>query len=158
MMRRVVRAFLVWVMVIALPVQGMAASAMLFCGPGHGRTGQEPASHAPAVASHHTAGHGHDLAATDHGAHAPAVHAAPHSGASEPSAASSSDGADGLFPHHGKFSCSSCAACCSALALPASFSLPETPGPAHPLRTSAEAPVASHQPDRLDRPPRTVLA
>lgn len=150
-MRCVVRALLVWVMVIALPVQGVAASAMLFCGPGHGRTVQGPASH-------HAAGHGHDMAATDHGAHTHSVHAVAHSAGSEPSVANPSDGADGLFPHHGKFSCSSCAACCSALALPASFSLPETPGPAHPLRTSLEAPVASHQPDRLDRPPRTVLA
>ena len=38
MMRRIVRAFLVWVMVIAMPVQGMAASAMLVCGPSHERS------------------------------------------------------------------------------------------------------------------------
>ena len=36
-MSRAVRAFLVWIMAIAMPVQGMAASAMLFCGPSHER-------------------------------------------------------------------------------------------------------------------------
>lgn len=157
-MNRVVRAFLVWVMVIAMPVQGMAASAMLFCGASHERMMQGLVLDASASAPGHATDAAREVATMDHGDHEHAGSGAPV--ASEPTAGADGDG-DGigsLFPHHGKFSCSACAACCIALALPASFELPQTVLTAHGLRSSPVAPVASHQPDGLDRPPRAVLA
>lgn len=155
-MNRVFRAFLVWVMVIAMPVQGMAASVMLFCGPSHERMMQGLMADAPALASSQTTAPGHDLMAADHGAHEHAVPA--HSVADEPAAGADANDVTGLLPHHGKFSCSACAACCSALALPASFVLPVPSSPEYLAPMSPVEPVASHQPDGLDRPPRTVLA
>lgn len=155
-MNRVVRAFLVWVMVIAMPVQGMAASAMLFCGPSHERMMRGLALGASASAPGHAGDAAHEMVAMDHGAHEPAVSGAPV--AREPAVGADSDGVGSLFPHHGKFSCSACAACCSAPALPASFELPEAVRAAHAIRSSPMAPVASHQPDGLDRPPRAILA
>lgn len=155
-MNRVVRAFLVWVMVIAMPVQGMAASAMLFCGASHERMMQGLVLDALASAPSHSGDAAHEVAAIDHGDHVPAGSGAPV--ASEPDMAADGFGMGSLFPHHGKFSCSACAACCAALALPASFELPQAVRTAHALRSSPVAPVASHQPDGLDRPPRTVLA
>lgn len=155
-MNRVVRAFLVWVMVIAMPVQGMAASAMLFCGASHERMMQGLVLDAPASAPGHSGDAAHEVAAMDHGDHEHAGSGAPV--ASEPDMAADGDGMGSLFPHHGKFSCSACAACCTALALPASFELPQAVRTAHALRSSPVAPVASHQPDGLDRPPRAVLA
>jgi hypothetical protein len=156
-MNRVVRAFLVWVMVFAMPVQGMAASAMLFCGPSHERMMQGLVLDAAASAQDHSGDAAHEMAAMDHSDH----HEHAGSGApvaSEPTVSADGDGMGGLFPHHGKFSCSACAACCTALALPASFELPQAVRTAHALRSSLVAPVASHQPDGLDRPPRAVLA
>jgi hypothetical protein len=155
-MNRVVRAFLVWVMVIAMPVQGMAASAMLFCGPSHERMMQGLVLNASASASGHAGDATHETAAMDHGDHGHAGSGAPVD--SEATVAADGDGMGSLSPHHGKFSCSACAACCIALALPASFELPEAVRAAHAMRSSPMAPVASHQPDGLDRPPRAVLA
>lgn len=158
-MHRFFRAFLVWVMVIAMPVQGMATSAMVVCGPSHERMTQGLMLDAPGVASSRAA-HGHDDSAMDHGVHQ-GEHVHPASGgpvADLPSAGADVDGTVGLFPHHGKFSCSACAACCSALALPASFVLPEPSTPVHLVRMASVEPVASHQPDGLERPPRTILA
>ncbi|MCW5664090.1 MAG: hypothetical protein KIT35_09665 [Piscinibacter sp.] len=155
-MSRVVRAFLVWVMVFAMPVQGMAASMMRFCGPGHVHMGQ--GAELDAAAPPAWVGEpGHEHAAAGHAMHA---HTAAHDDdeASRPSAEAGMDGAEGLLAPHGKFSCSACAACCTALALPASFSLPEAAGPALPRQAAASAPVVSHHPDGPDRPPRAVLA
>jgi len=155
-MQRVFRAFLVWVMVIAMPVQGMAASVMLFCGPSHERMMQGLVVDAPASPSSHAAKPGHEPAATGHGVH---DHAVPeHPVADEPATGADGNDVTGLFPHHGKFSCSACAACCSALCLPTSFVLPTPSIPEHVAPMPTVEPVASHQPDGLDRPPQTVLA
>ena len=155
-MSRVVRAFLVWAMVIAVPVQGMAASAMLFCGTGHQRMMQGPGVDASAAVSGHDGHAAHHAATTDHGVHEHPVSGGPV--VSESSAGSDADGGQGLSPHHGKFGCSACAACFSMLALPASFALPEAASLAQPVRMSPDAAIASHQPDGLDRPPRTANA
>jgi len=155
-MNRAVRALLVWVMVIAMPVQGMAASAMLFCGASHERMMQGLVLDASASALGHAGNAMHELVAVDHGDHEYAGAGAPV--ASEPDMASDGDGMSSLFPHHGKFSCSACAACCDALAVPASFELPQAVRTAHALRPLPIAPVSSHQPDGLDRPPRAALA
>ncbi len=155
-MQRVFRAFLVWVMVIAMPVQAMAAPAMLFCGASHERMAQALVPDAPASAPGHAGDSGHAMAAMGHGDHGHAGSGAPV--ASEPAPGADGDGTGSLVPHHGKFSCSACAACCIALALPSSFELPQAVRCAQALRSSPVAPVASHQPDGLDRPPRAVLA
>ena len=154
-MRRIVRVLLLWVMVIAMPVQGMAASAMLFCGASHERMIQGLGIEVPAAASGPVHDHAHGGPVADHGVH-------PHAdsnglAASLASQSGDAEGAPGFVPHHGKFSCSACAACCSVLALPAVFVLPEASGPVHHLHMAPVAPMASHQPDGLDRPPRTVL-
>jgi hypothetical protein len=155
-MNRVVRAFIAWVLVIAMPAQGMAASAMLFCGPSHERMMQVLVLNAPGPLHAH-AGHAmHPVPAMDHGEH----HA--HAGsaasvASDPTVGADGDGTGSLFPHHGTFSCSVCAACCTALALPARFELPQDVHSARALRLSPVPPVASHAPDRLERPPRACL-
>lgn len=155
-MNRVVRAVLVWVMVIAMPMQGMAASLMLFCGPSHERMLQGPVVAASAARPAQAGEPAHDHAGAGHAVH---DHAAQGDRVvSQPALGADADSAHGLSAHDGKVSCSACAACCSALALPASFSLPEVVRVAHPMQTSASAPVASHQPDGPDRPPRASLA
>ncbi|MFP5397700.1 MAG: hypothetical protein ACLGIT_05180 [Gammaproteobacteria bacterium] len=162
-MSRVVRALLVWVMVIAMPVQGMAASVMLFCGPSHERMTQARVVDASASRADAAGDAGHDHAATGHAAHRHAApdHAAPFvmaNAAADTGAETAAEGAAGLVAPHGTISCSACAACCSALALPATFSLADATSPVRSFRAPPSVPVASHPPDRLDRPPRALLA
>ena len=153
-MNRVVRAWLVWLMVIAMPAQGMAAASMLFCGPSHARmmlvldadAATDQHAHGPvrAAAAHHGG----------HQAHAAADDAAP----SAAGHVAQGNGAEASTLQHGQFNCSACAACCAMLALPARAVLPAAVTPAQPARTPGMVRVTSHQPDGLDRPPRTPLA
>lgn len=169
-MRRLVRALFVWITVIALPLQAVAASTMLFCGPSHERMMSVPMLDASARlpgsltqahdghdahaehAAHHAsvAGHGDHH---DHGRHDPAAahHAALAGGGS-------GQGDDSTSPLHGMVSCSACAACCAAHALPAHVTVPEIVPAAQPVHAMPDVPVTSLPPDGLDRPPRTSLA
>ena len=155
-MHRLLRAVLVWIMAIAVPVQGMASSSMMSCGPSHERVMQVLAGDAPASAPGHATRLVHDMMAMGHDLHA-------HPDSAHGVAHGTAVGVDGndlsdLFPHHGNFSCSADAACCSVLALPADFALPPPLGPEDLTPMSPVFPLTSHQPDGLDRPPRTILA
>lgn len=158
-MHRALRVLLVWVMAIAIPVQGLAAAAMLSCGPSHARMMQGLLHGAQAAAPGHGHGHGPALStAADHGAHH--GHAAPHQAAPSPAAepAPTADAAGSAAPQADAFSCSACAACCAMLALPAGSVQPQAVVPAHPERDALVVPVASPPPDGLDRPPRATRA
>ncbi len=115
-MRSILRAVLIWLMALAMPVQGLAAAKMIFCGPGH---------HPPAVSSvadHHQAAMS---TAQDH-------QAAAHEHAVTDAVAT----IHGDVPHHwpddsppkvGKTGCSACASCCSMLAIPSLLAVPGEP-------------------------------
>lgn len=140
-MSRAVRAFLVWVMVFAMPLQGMAASMMFACGPSHERMLRGLAE---------ASAHDHAAAGHDHAAHAGhAAHA---------TADTAQDDSGGPATQPMDLTCSACAACCSLLALPMSFSLPAATGMAHTMHSVPLAPRPSHQPEGLDRPPRSSFA
>lgn len=124
-MHRVLRLFFAWALVIAIPVQGMAASAMSACGPSHPHAVQALAAAEPALAD------GLDADASD---------------------------ATACPQHHGKFGCSACAACCHALALPASFVLPALASAEELAPLATVATPSTQPPDGPDRPPRTALA
>jgi hypothetical protein len=149
-MKFVARIVLAWLVVVALPVQGFAAAAMLSCGPGHGR-----------MAGAVEAGHAH----VSHGAHGTVEpeaigHAMPPGAmASEAKAPeASSPDASAHLAAAGAFKCSACAACCVATALPAS------PVIVAALRPAAEAIPERLQPrghfvvERLEHPPRGFFA
>ena len=158
-MQRAFRAILVWVMVIAMPLQGVAASAMVLCGPLHDGAGRAHGAHgvqAPAHGSSPVERHVRTHAADE--AHTHAQHSAGDPAHADPEATADVDTAADFAPHHGKHGCSVCASCCIALALPASFVLPGVAGPAHAVHASLDAPVASPPLSGLDRPPRTDLA
>jgi hypothetical protein len=156
-MSPVLRTFLMWLMMLAIPVQGFAASAMLHCGPGHQRQ-QQQAAHAiggPATGGHeaHAAHHaGHD------GQHAQAAHHGISAAAGDSASVASADGADGgTSPPLSAAKCSACAYCCHSLAI---MVTPHTIG----VATPDSAPEAAVPPrveatvlDGLDRPPRPLL-
>lgn len=136
-MRSGLRVLLLWVMVLAMPVQGMAANLMLFCSPGHGHMGLAGVTHEM------HAGHADQGLPDCHG-----------SGSTDATAV-----ADPAQPTpHGQFGCSACAACCAMLAIPARPVVPAQPEPAQPVASASPASLPSHLPDGLDRPPRAAAA
>jgi hypothetical protein len=140
--RAVFRLLLVWLLVAAIPVKGIAAVAMLACGSHQGG--------APATA-HHPQPLAATHAAQGHDGHAHGVHHAP--------AAQGTDDSEPAPALSGTtHKCSACAACGAGAALPAEpprFAMPEV-GPARftPLPRSAVDFVT----DGPDRPPRALLA
>ena len=101
------RILIIWLIALAIPVQGMAAATMRFCAPTNQARSAVPQAaagahhHAPGVAAHH------------------AHHAAPEVGPGDAS------DVPGHVPQTAskmvsKMKCSACAACCMASALPPS--------------------------------------
>lgn len=142
---------LVWLMVLAVPLQGVAGTAMQHCSGAAGRAGQPPS----AVAAPHEhgpmAGQAASVVAAGIDHH--------HGAADEPagSAAAASQPAPASAPE-ADHQCSACAACCPALGLPAG-AVPLTP----PLVAATAdllllVRVDSFVPSGLDRPPRAPAA
>lgn len=141
-MRALVRCLLIWLMALAVPLQGMAAASLRHCMPAHERTHGDGTPHAE----------GHAHAGPSHGLHA--ADSAADSAAGTGQDAAPHQAADGFKA--GK--CSACAACCVALGLPApTVQVPVVPADAFIaiLRTAAPP---SFVPGGLDRPPRPDLA
>jgi hypothetical protein len=132
-MRLSLRPLLIWLMVLAVPIQAIAAASMQHCGAVH-RLMQSQST--AAVAPDH-----HDLA------HA----ATPHLHAD-------ADTSPGATPASDDFTCSACASCCCALALPSSLApLPPPPIEAHAAALAASG-LVSFMSGGIDRPPRTFFA
>lgn len=134
-MRSTFRLLLLWLMAVALPVQGFAAAGAQHCVPMHERM---------QLMEVHDLGHGdhRHAAVADDDAQAEALNL--------------------LIPDAtaktGAFKCSACAACCVALGLPAHAT--ELPGqPTDGVQPLAPpATEAAFLTDGLERPPRIVLA
>jgi hypothetical protein len=122
-------AALIWVLIAAIPLQGIAAAAMIHCGTHHDSTSE------PTQAGHQR----HDHASASH-----------HT-------MSDTDGTASAVDHDGDAKCSACAACCLGLALPTRFSalLPVLPSLAARCGMFSSAPdVVITGPER---PPRILL-
>jgi hypothetical protein len=142
-MGSLIRTLCVWLLVLAVPAQNVAAATMAFCGPAHHAGApalvHEHAHHGTNVASAHEH---HEMAAQgDDGASASVDDATPAKASSA-----------------GQHTCSACASCCSAgaifdtvLAVPAPIVAPAV----FPTVVASVDPFAAAGPDR---PPRTVLA
>jgi hypothetical protein len=132
-----IRALLIWLLVVALPAQGAMAATMAFCGPNH----HERA--AAVAASHHAgAAQSHPAAADHH----------------DESALASETVALGKFAQSDLQKCSVCAACCSAAAMhDATPRLPELE-PAHADFAPVKPVVEPFSADGPDRPPRRLVA
>lgn len=128
-MNTLLRSLIVWLLMLALPWQGVAAAAMVACAPAH----QNPVQ----VRMQHAAGQ-------------PPCH--------EAAATPDTDDGGARTPHGTAAKCANCAACGIAAMLPASFPpLAALPPPAVSFAAAESAPPAVHlaQPER---PPRPRLA
>lgn len=139
-MWRVFRIAVMWLLAVAIPVQGVAAASMLGCGPAH-RTEAVAASSHQQDGQHHT-GHAADLGDSEQ-------QAADDTATPQPTASAHQQLA--------KDKCSACAACCVSAALPSAVAAFE------PAKVSANFFAASavagviFLTGGLDRPPRTSL-
>jgi hypothetical protein len=155
-----IRALLVWLIVLAMPVQGFAAAGMLHCAVGHGSAAGVAASksgHTAVRSAHAHAGAGaharHDASA---GAHTQHLAAAPMGQMHH--AATHVSGSQADVPDSSAHGCSACAACCAVLALPGSIR--STVEPAGRLFGPPGLPdtAPSFVPPGLERPPRVRSA
>ena len=136
-----------WLLLLALPLQGFAAATMINCGPNHHRLlatpiGAATDSHEQTMSGHRQ--HDADAAGDIHAA-------AAGDGEHRPSSV-----------HHldklTKFKCSACAACCMGVALPtAALAIASCPA-AMTTAVFVSTPHADFLSDGLDPPPRLLLA
>lgn len=147
-----VRAAFIWLVMLAIPLQGIAASSMLHCGPGHERQMVQVSA-----ADHH--GDRRGLGSAHH--HPAGDHQAEHVDTAAAEAASTDHGqpsAQADKAQLGKFKCSACAQCCASVALLDRVSDPIRLEPVSiaPVIAADDYPqVAQTGPER---PPRPFLA
>jgi hypothetical protein len=140
-MNRTIRIFLLWLLVLALPVQGFAAAVRLSCGTTHHHGFS-------ALAVHHA--HSHSSVFGDHQPHFKHEHSALASSGSDPSSSSHQVSAS---------TCSDCAACCAgAVILPAVLNWAPMHASSIALVMSPSPPYSGYFPERLKRPPKHFLA
>jgi hypothetical protein len=135
-MRHLLRIALTCLLALALPLQGYAAGTMINCGSTHDAvtTALAQTAHVHDAVHHHDGHHHADLTGAASGHHA--------------------DSGD----HQKPSSCSACAACCTAIALPSSQ---VTFGSPVRVEFAAAAIPWTHVvflTDGPDRPPRFILA
>lgn len=148
-MIKLFRILMIAMLALAIPVQGVAAAAMLYCGPDH--LAGDPAGHGAGHIAAHEAGHVH---ANDHDGHANAGHEHAQPDMLAADLASVPDAPDQPAPAK----CSVCAACCSAAAIAASTLMFSQPG-IDPLPVLMSSSLSySFITDGPLRPPRSFLA
>jgi hypothetical protein len=144
-MARFVRTLLIWLMVLAIPAQGLAAATRAFCGPNYHSGGSARAEASETVSSH-----------SHHGA-APSVHESDSSGATAEAIAG--EAPDTSKSGSGtKQKCSACASCCSVGAIPTSWPHVPATDAAPTVFTAVVPTVDAFAAGGPDRPPRHVLA
>lgn len=142
-MWRALRIAVIWLVALAIPLQGLAAATMVSCGPGHHEMAAKVVQGAE----------GHDHAARGH------VSTHETSAAIESISAQAGDDTTVIKNLHelAQFKCSACAACCSATALPSSvitFGLPRLEAALDVLPLASSATFQTGGPER---PPRNYL-
>ena len=146
------RFVMLWLLALAIPLQGLAAATMVHCGSSHQRMHDAVAlahSHAESSAHHHSHRGGHGV---DH-----AVSMADASDHHHEAAADASADPD-KYSDLAQYTCSACGACCSVAALPA-FAL-RVPTPNAVVQWEAVHFLArfGYFTDAPERPPRPILA
>jgi hypothetical protein len=152
-MRLSVRSLLIWLLVLAMPVQAIAAAGMQHCGPVHQlmQAGSTAAVWTDGQDMPHDATVPHDATPHEHTGAATKADA-------EPSPSSSSDATLNAAGFADDYTCSACANCCSAVALPSAVvQIPALPIGTH-VSMLPVSEVISFVPGGIDRPPRTILA
>lgn len=158
-MLKAFRATLVWLMMLAIPTQGIAAASMVYCGGGHQSllTGSEAAAQvglADAAALQRAEPRGQS-AHSDHGAH---DHGASVTHLEEPGTAADQGSVAGALEPSSKVKCSVCALGCNAAAIVSGPLFLPPQGVSSALVVAVFEVPASFFTDGPKRPPRSFLA
>ena len=158
-----IRTLLIWLLVLSVPAQGVAAATMLMCAPNHHAGGPGASMvHVQAgglsSASRLDRSHAHS---NDQAQHSTATHAAhdhdhDHAMADAPAAGEASAPAQGM--HAGQHKCSACASCCSVSAMLSPVLAVPVPDFAPTVFSVVVPNVEAFSADGPDRPPRIILA
>lgn len=162
-MGQLLRTFLIWLVVLAVPAQGMAAATMLHCGPGHhgalaAQADVELLPDAPQAAPGAHAAHGHASHSALH------ANAASETGQDARSPDASETAQAGKTADPVKVAgavylkCSACASCCAGLAFPGTPVMPLALDPAREVTALSPPLATSAVIDGLERPPRILRA
>ena len=141
-----IRTLLIWLLVLAIPAQGVAAATMAFCGPKH--HGGVAAAAADLAA---TAGHAHG------GLEATVADEHPRADASAPVADEPGVSAKARIGSADQHKCNVCGACCSTGALMSAVPTMLAVDAASTAFSSVVATVDPFAADGPDRPPRNIL-
>lgn len=145
-MNRLVKTFLLWLLIAALPLQGFAAAKQTFCSPSHHNVLMNMNAAVSEHSHENKALHSHDEGAAS----------AHHSTAENPVLA---DNSSGSHHKHQNSSCSNCAACCvGAVAPPSVVVLTPVYAAAKFLVISPAPLVTGFIPAGLERPPKHISA
>lgn len=140
-----IRTVLVWLLVLALPAQGVAAATMVLCNPNHHATAPDQAPHTHS----HAAQQGLD----DEGQ--PARRASADIGPDAVGAAG--DLSATKLVHADGQKCSACASCCSAAVIGSTVLNVPAPGVTPAVFTEVVPAVEKFSSDGPDRPPRALF-
>ena len=143
-MSLVVRALLIWLLVLAVPAQGAAAATMAFCGPNHHGGGPARVEAVATVSEH------------SHHSGAEAAHDLEADASAEAAVA---DDASSMLKasQAAKQKCSVCASCCSLGAILTTVPVVPATDSAPTVFTTVAPTVDAFAADGPDRPPRIVL-
>ena len=146
-MSTLLRIALAWLLAVAIPLQGYAASRMLLCGPAHHPAAVAERVVAPSHPAEHSMAHTH-VNAHEQSDRVLVAASTIEEGSAEPAAAKPG--------HAGK--CSLCASCChSAALLSEALAVPAMP---HDSTLVSALPLGHERAwvGRLDRPPQRATA
>lgn len=162
-MGQLLRTVLIWLVAFAIPAQGMAAAAMLHCGPHHhDASAAQPKVHAHpgdvwlAPAAPATHGHASHPAADgdvagDSGRNSTSPDTASAAQVGKPTVESKATGSTYQ-------KCSACASCCAGLALPSAAVMTPAIDPVREVTVLPRSWAASIVIDGPERPPRIPRA
>ena len=142
-MRRGVRLAVMWLLALALPLQGLSAATMAACADGHH---ERAASHGVAHTHHHDA----TAALADEHVGGASLHS--HAGADHTHAAKTGFGTD--VSHK----CSACASCCTSAGVPSEAMAFEPVKLTEHFAPFAVRSVPAFLSGGLERPPRAIFA
>jgi hypothetical protein len=170
-MKCLTRYIVMCLLVLALPVQGFAASTMLLCGGGHHNAvqasagGHDHAAHmhqvadsASDMAGSHAHNHVSQDAANQDAANEEVHVAAGHASQTTPDQDQSSVNSQAAVHAKVTGKCSACSACCAVAVLPASVIAFSAPAPSRALPVVELTTHVGFFTDGPDRPPRLHLA
>ena len=146
------KTFFAWLLMFAVPLQGYAASTILFCGPGHHTSASRMSPSAAELNTKSSVKNDHSVAHHDHASH---MHGQGKSTSDQATAVSPQDHASTqVAGEHLADKCSMCAFCCGGAAMISTFTLPPLERASSMVEPLPQPLIVGITVHGLERPPR----